>query len=129
MGRRTPAVPEVTLKPSSAIPDICHFLYTTEIFTLQEYSHLTERRLATKVDCWLNSTLCVTRWQKLEALRRTQKWPQNFCQPRICYFCEKCIVFARESKLFGEHCLRLRVTWLSFSHTIRARDGCDKRYV
>ena len=31
MGRRTPAVPKVTLKPSSTKPDICHF------FTLLKY--------------------------------------------------------------------------------------------
>ena len=34
-----------------------------------------------------------TGWQKLAAFQREQKWPQNFCQGRICYFCDKGVVF------------------------------------
>ena len=37
-------------------------------------------------------------WQKLAAFRREQKWPQNFRQARICYFHDKCVVFARNCK-------------------------------
>ena len=34
-----------------------------------------------------------TGWQKLAAFQREQKWPQNFCQGLICYFCDKGFVF------------------------------------
>ena len=33
--------------------------------------------------------------------RQGQKWPYNFCQARIYYFCEKCDVSARNCK-FGK---------------------------
>ena len=38
-------------------------------------------------------------WQNLAAFRQTQKWPQNFCKARICYFCDKFVFFARDCKL------------------------------
>ena len=37
-------------------------------------------------------------WQKLAAFRRAHKWPQNFRQARNCYFCDVCVVSARNCK-------------------------------
>ena len=39
-----------------------------------------------------------SRWQKLAAFRRTQKWSQNFRQARICFFRDKFIIIARNCK-------------------------------
>ena len=36
-----------------------------------------------------------SRWQKLAAFRRGQKWPTKIRQARISYFRDKCVVFAR----------------------------------
>ena len=38
-------------------------------------------------------------WQKLAAFRRGKKRPQKFRRARICYFRDKCIVFARKCKI------------------------------
>ena len=37
-------------------------------------------------------------WQKLAAFRRGQNGHENFRQARICYFRDKCVVFARNCK-------------------------------
>ena len=39
-----------------------------------------------------------SRWQKLAAFRRGQKWPKKIRQPRISYFRDKCVVFACNCK-------------------------------
>ena len=38
------------------------------------------------------------RVEKLAAFRRGQNGHANFLQVRICYFCDKCIVFGRNCK-------------------------------
>ena len=43
-------------------------------------------------------SLSASGWQNLTAFRWEQNWPQKFRQVRICCFCNKCVVVARNCK-------------------------------
>ena len=52
-----------------------------------------------------------TRCQKLAVIRRGQKGPQIFRQPRICYFCDKC---------FFLHVIAILQIWFNLIYQIES---------
>ena len=61
-------------------------------------------------------------WQKLAAFQREQKWPQNFCQERICYFGDKCVAFAYNCKV--TNFIQYNMQYIQCNRALLAQKHC-----